>query len=211
MVTGPFFVRVLWIVAVLLVTTLTANVIGRDRVNQTLEVLLTTPLTGEEILRQKLAGPRLFGGVMACLFGLVFLVEAVAENRALGWPGLASAAVYLTASTLSLRVYLPLVMWLSLAIGLHVPRGRAALVALGIIVAWCVAPYWVLDKATSHAFLYLFSPYGAIDAAENCGHDGLTAAAVFLLNFAAYGGLLYTIRRYCARNADRLLGRVPSP
>ena len=154
--------------AVLALSALAANAFVSERISQTLEVLLTTPLTARDIVRQKARMLTRFAWVLAVPLATIFAIEAWAEVGAERWsPGgtvKADPARYLIWSLLSLAVYFPLILWLSLWIGLKMrTRFRAILTALGVIVGWAVVPLVLgvifrVDSGKWESFVMASSP-----------------------------------------------------
>ena len=201
---AEFFVHALWLLTALLVPVTAVNALTSERTNQTLDVLLTTPLTGAEILEQKAEWARQLGRLLACLFALVFVLEALTENLGHGWWGVGRAAAQLAAATATVAVYLPLLRWLALFIGLRVRRQvRAVVGTLGVIGLVIWGPD-ALDFFGSGRL----SPYAWIALVE----QGTDAPVELLAWSALYGGGFWfvtrVLRSYCLRQADRLLGRT---
>lgn len=121
----------------LTVLVLGATAFSAERSAQSLEVLLTTPLTPRDILMQKVSGLRRvhLGGAILVL--LVLAVRMLVDGD--GWD-MWRGSWSLWLALLSLAVQ-PLVMaWLGLVVGLHVrSRSRAVGTSVGIAVAWTVA------------------------------------------------------------------------
>lgn len=133
----------------LLVLVLGATAFTAERSAQTLEVLLTTPLSPREILAQKLSGLRRVHLGGAILVGLVLLVRLLVNSEGgLSWRGRWSPWLAL----LSLAAMPVALGWLGLLVGLHVrQRARAVGAAVGLAVAWTVAgvlAVWVLDVSS---------------------------------------------------------------
>jgi len=119
---------------------------------------------------------------------------------------------------LTLVIYLPLVLWLSIWIGLAAKtRLRAIMTAMAVVVGWCVlplllvGPFLAIDPTRDNAagLLYLLSPLVAPAVNEFGFHEALKAApwVVVLVNFSAYALILFAIRNHCLANADRFLRR----
>ena len=203
---------------ILALSALAANAVVSERISQTLEVLLTTPLVARDIVRQKARMLTRFLWVLAVPLATIFAMEAWTEVGATCWApeGMRSAdpAHYLLWALLSLAVYLPLVLWLSLWIGLKMrTRFRAILTALGVIVVWCVLPM-VIDAIYTYdsrsSFLMALSPL-AVPTANEFGHVGNLFPQMEtlgpVLNFLGYGVLALFFRALCLRGADRYLRR----
>lgn len=215
---------IVWILAALALCVMSANVIVAERTSQTLDVLLTTPLTGREIVSQKLRGVRRLTLVFLIPFFSIFLIGAWWRFR-LRWERVeeGQAWLYLLSSTLSVLVYLPLVSWTSLAVGLRArTRMRAILTALIVLVAWTVGPllaFSLIERDLGASFgrldigmFYLLSPASMIAVTE-AGQFELFFGDVpplvpIAVNYLGYGLILFLIRTVCLEGADRALGRA---
>lgn len=226
-------VGVLWILAVLAIATRGADLIVSERSSQTLETLLTTPMTGADILREKMLSIYRLIIVLAIPILTTALIEAHLEYERSGRNG-DFYATYLFFTFLSLVIYLPLFAWTSLWIGLMArSRVRAIIGALMAIVAWCVVPLvavaamkvWGIqphqhvvgwDSGSPYldrsVLLYL-SPATAVAGVE---HEGLRVSigdsrayeTIWLVNYLFYAAILLLVRWWCLRRADVLLGRL---
>ncbi|MBI3864929.1 MAG: hypothetical protein HY290_23885 [Planctomycetia bacterium] len=220
----------MWMLAVLVVSVKSASLIAGERSHQTLDVLTTTPLTGREIVLQKMRGVRRIIAVTAVPFSTVFLFKAwrLATIHGLNdWRERDfNPRVYLVGQALAMAILLPLVAWLSLLIGLKVrTQGRAIMGAMAAIVAWCVAPLIFIVIPLSILFPH-FGTDRPFEAMIELASLLSPATAVFMnefgalkefkigpwvtivVNFVMYGALLFWIRRVCLTNADRWLGRL---
>jgi ABC-type transport system involved in multi-copper enzyme maturation permease subunit len=119
-----------------------AGLFASERAAGTIEVLLTTPLTALDILRQKLVGLNRIWAAFAILMLLGAGVEAlIVDHLDERWIKAAVDAVVLPF----------LAMWIGIAVGLRVhQRHRAAAVALAILVGWMIAGELILAAATGH-------------------------------------------------------------
>lgn len=221
----------LWVLSVLIVGVQSASLIAGERSHQTLDVLAVTPLTGEQILRQKCRGVWRVIFVLLIPFATIFLFEAwwrssvpsaySWDRRNFGVP------LYLVATGLAVGIYLPLVAWLSLLIGLVVrSQARAIIAAVGVIVGWCILPLVfivlptfiifrpMLGPGNENPLLYLtlLSPATIIPMSEfdDLHHYSGGPWAPVVINFLVYGLVLLVTRDLCLRNADRFLGRTES-
>lgn len=211
---------VLWFAGMLAIAVRSADLVVSERANQTLEVLLTTPVGAAQIIRQKMQAVWrliliLWGPLLSVvLMEGIFEREMRREGYELGFIG------YLASSLLMLAIYPPLFAWLSLWIGLKArSRGRAIILAVAVLLLWCAVPpalAWVVDATNIlavdkdlGAFFLLLSPATALAVTEL--HDAQVAvrpAPLLLLlavNGLFYAGLLYGIRRRCLSRADAYL------
>jgi hypothetical protein len=201
----------LWVVAILLLVVTTTGVIPRERDRQTLEALLTTPLSGREILLQKLSAIRRIVLSLWIAFGtiLLFLCWLWVERGFKSDDGL-----HLATTLLSALIYLPLIVWLSFWISLRVKsQGRAILISMAVIVVWIVLPAVVLSPYYSHVspvlrFSLMLAGPSVVFLPEQA-HGATTALIAF--HFPIYGGLLAFIRHILLKRADKYLGRLGDP
>jgi len=221
------FEFLMWAVAALAVSAQGAGLIAGERARQTLDVLCTTPLTGREIVAQKMrAVHRLIVALWLPffsigLFGSVWKsLPHIQLNRSYtGSPF--DEVLYLACAWLAPLIYLPLVAWLSLLIGLAVrSQTRAIIGSMAAIVAWCAIPpvfiglplsiaYGPLSKTSDHFLLLLSSPATILFCSEFglLEHYMEAPWAGVIINFAGYACALIVIRAICLDRADKWLGR----
>jgi hypothetical protein len=222
------FLFLLWGIAVLLTAVTSASLIAGERSHQTLDVLCTTPLSGRAIVEQKMRAVRRLIWVLLIPFLTVFAFETwwksgVTDYRYqyTGWRF--DPVLYLVCSLLSLAIYLPLVAWLSLLIGLTVrSHARAIIGALAAIVAWCVMPVVFIAlplaimsgpgtfERSGLIFTLLLSPASIIPFNEfgELHEFAKVPWVALILNFLGYGFCLAVVRTVCLVNADQFLGRI---
>ena len=221
--------------AVLALSVQAANTIVSERVQQTLEVLLTTPLTAREIVEQKARVLRRFMLVLAVPLLTIFGSECYLEwgITPRGMPRHKdSALVYVVCTLLTVGIFLPLTSWLSVWIGLKMrTRFKAILTALAVIVAWCVVPViGVIFLQSVRSFdnppgvffkgaCLLLSPIGVPAVNEESDLHNFppfddwrsnmpgTAWLVLAVNFTFYAALLLLFRHLALSRADRYLRR----
>ncbi len=224
---GAFVVAVggLWILALLTVPIQSANAVASERMNERLGPILTTPLTAREILDEWLAPLRRWIQFLARPLIVIFAVEAVVKFKTQdpSEPRLMNVVFYLGISVLTVWIYLTLVQWSCLWIGLRVRNQiRALMTSLLLVVGWCLLPlagasYLVetgLLRSEWSEPLSFISPVTVIRTAEALGRNaaGSAVTADMLVLAASHLGLaaalMWGIRRRCLANADRYLGRI---
>lgn len=209
----------LWILSALIMSVKGASLISGERSNETLDVLLTAGLSSAEIIKQKAAGLRKLGWVLA-----VPLLTCIVFRA---WIGMShegyrmdNRMLYLVCSLLSVAVYLPLVGWLSFWIGLRVRNHtRAIFASVAAVAGWCIVPLVVLvlifeyvniDPGSPLSVLLILSPATVIPLNEfdslNKIIDSERLSVVF--NFLLYGWWLFAFRLLCTHNSGRDLGRL---
>lgn len=206
----------------------TNSIVG-ERVNQTYELLLTTPMTARSIVSQKARALRPLLAVLAIPLLVIFTQEVSLEWWLLKDPAVAdsyeyavlsnrwhSNGLYLACAYLSTLIGLALVGWISLYIGLwSKTRIRAIVTALIVIIVWCVGPICLLyllkiSERDEGRYLHILSPVFIPAANEFHGLkdiEPLAPWAPVTVHLLFYGSLLYFIRWYCLANADRFLRR----
>jgi ABC-type transport system involved in multi-copper enzyme maturation permease subunit len=213
--------NIAWIVSAVLIAVYAASLISEERSRQTLGVLASTPLSTGRILKEKLGGVHRLMLVVLVPFVTIFVFEQWWFGRTGYW--------YPVLSGLSLAVYLPLIQWLGLSIGLRMPKQMTA-----IIVTLVVMTFWVCGLAAVPALLDYFhlewtavkrgafslSPADMIWTIQAMAPRGgadefLTPSArpwiMPLGHFAIYAACSAVLRWYCLQNADRYLGRITQP
>ncbi len=205
---------VLWGVSVAMVAVHAAGLISSERSRQTLDVLLTTPISARNIIAQKFSGVRRLIYVLCVPFLSIFFFEKWFKSR-YGWD-------YVFWSTAFVLIYLQLTAWFSMWLGLKIrSQVRATLVAISVIVAWLTVPVAIqyllangfnTQLSGSARYLMILSPTVVIRGIES----GSPAAAgipnpywtFYLANAVLYGFLLWFFRHRSLKDADQRLGRV---
>ena len=205
---------VVWVIAILIVVVKATTLIAGERSAQTLDVLLATPLTGAEIIKQKCSGVRRLIAVMCVPMLTVVAFEAYWE-RSLNRLSNEQVLVYLAASLGAMLLYLPLVSWVSLWIGLMIrSQTRAIIVALLIVLGWTFLPAFIppveenASKSFSAVQITSANIHPSTFVMRNESKD--LARSTLVVNFLIYGSVLLLLRGSCLFNADRCLGRTES-
>lgn len=210
-ISGMLFL--VWGVGAALLALHAGSLISTERSRESLDVLLSTPMTGREILRQKMRGVwRLFAVLTIPLLS-VYVFEEWWRDR--------GVTVYFAWSVATMLVYLPFVAWCGLALGL---RSRSQLrtlllsiVLLVLLVAVPTAVRVMLPSPESSRladavrYLYVLSPADVILSIESKNLEGIAfpepLGLYYGLSLALYAGLTLALRHYCLTHADKLLGR----
>jgi ABC-type transport system involved in multi-copper enzyme maturation permease subunit len=212
------------ILAVLALSATASNALVSERVNQTLEVLLTTPMSAAQIVREKARALRRFTIVLTIPLLTIFGFECVSESTrfSVEWWGGGQKPnrlwLYAICASLTVLVCLPLIGWLSLWIGMICKtRIRAIVATLGTILAWCVLPLIGMamlnvdpSRHDPARYLTLLCPLLVPSMNELGSLDDFEPQAPWLpvlVNFALYGGILFFIRHHCLTRADHYLRR----
>ena len=218
---------VTWIAVTLLISVKSATLISGERSHETLDVLLSTPIRSGDLVRQKFRGVRRLMLVLACPLLTMIAFQTFWRDATQSfwgdWENPKAAFLYLVSATLAVVIYLPMVAWISFAIGLWVrSQARAIFASLAVIVAWCAVPL-IIGVTIMEVFrmygqrewnwLMLLSPASIIPFTEFSGLDEFSHAPwlAVILNTLAYGTVLFVVRLLCLTNAPGLLGRAERP
>ncbi len=209
------FVDFLWIVAVLIVAIRTVGVWPLERSRGTLDVLLTTPLSGRELVDQAMRGVRRTMIAVAVPIATVqlatFFVQPPGPGR---W-------YYLMGSALALVSVLPLAAWASMLIGLRMRSQLRATLAVGVLLFVSITvpsglfPInysrghvdWLPVRAAIDPALLISMPQSVLttDAVEPGGAFTVAFILSALCAWQRFGTWL--LRRSCLRNVSKWLGR----
>ncbi len=214
----------IWIMSALLVCVKAATLISGERSHETLDVLLSTPIRSDELVRQKFRGVRRLIFVLAIPLATIVLFQTYMR---LGFASIwtedeRSPVLYFLAAGLAVAVYLPMIAWVSFAIGLRVKsQARAIFGSLAVIVGWCAMPLILgitimeafrLHRASVFHYFMLTSPASIIPFAEFSALDEINNTpwlAVFF-NYSLYIPILLFVRWQTLTFAARHLGRAES-
>lgn len=216
-----------WIIAMLLTIVRAATLVAGERSHETIDVLLTTPISSRQFVTQKFKGvvrlmlvvslPLLTGMVLQAWY--CDIVRGGIFENLISDPD-RNALCYFVCSVLSVAICLPLFAWVSMFFGMWMKTStRAIFAALAFIVAWMIVPLIVLimvfemmhvGPSDELAVLLISSPATVPFAMEIGEIDDIFDDAIWFgiaMNFVVYGGLLFAARFVCLKNAARLLGR----
>jgi ABC-type transport system involved in multi-copper enzyme maturation permease subunit len=207
------------VLCILVLAVVASNSFVHERISQTFEVLLTTPLGAERIVVEKALSLRPLLLLLAVPLLGIFGTEAWMESDKLRTDTANQDTLrYLFCCGGTVLIELALVVWLSLWIGMWCrTRLRALGTTLGVIIGWCVLPFVGLaalqidPSSDASGFLFLLSPLtvpalNEMDELNQIGNLG-SPWALLLLNFTLYGGMLAWVRHHCLTNADAYLRR----
>ncbi|MCA9108657.1 MAG: hypothetical protein KDA52_01815, partial [Planctomycetaceae bacterium] len=214
---------ILWVVSATMLCVHASGVIASERSHQTLDPLLTTPLTGADILLQKLAGVRRLIFVLLISFASIYGFQTWFQGFDFG---------YALVSFASAVIFLLLIAWGALWIGLRLNSPmKAVLTSMIAVVLVCAVPLVlesllgrisVLDELSIPQIISNVSPVRIIQGIEAEGrfrfirdnrlffvNRGYITYLVLSGLLLIYGLLLWLIRSNCLKNADVLLQRIP--
>ncbi|MCA9022197.1 MAG: ABC transporter permease subunit, partial [Planctomycetaceae bacterium] len=213
----------IWGIAVLFLAVSATSLIAGERSHETLDVLLTTPISGSELLDQKIAGVKRLCRVLMVPLLTIILFE--------GWWKWEYAQMgrgreyesqwlpYLVGSLLTLGIYLPMLVYLFCWIGMKIKsQTKAILTALGSILVWCLLPFILafplfilIPNLKEDSILYglFLGPASYLVMNEVAEfHDFGSAWIPLVVNTVIYGGCLLLFRTLCRNHIDENLGRL---
>ncbi len=218
----------LWAISLVLITITAANSIPLERTRQTWDVLRSVPLSGREILSQKLRGVRRLQWICSIpvisSIGLQtwwrYQLQSVSDHTPnfLWWE-------YLLGALVSVVIYSELVKWVSLWCGLTVRNSMRALLMSVLVVAGLttlpelvllVLTYVLSDTSSSDLYFFIYGLAGSmtpwifitLNEAGELRHLFSIPLIPLLINVATQGGMLWLIHRHLMQRAEWYLGRI---
>jgi hypothetical protein len=222
---------IVWIIATLLICVSSASLFSAERTHQTLDVLLTTPLTNRDLLLQKLRGVLRLTLVVAVPLLTVYGFEAWLRNDTYGWTQYGGSRAwrnddigmptlcYLLSGVLTMLIYFPMLSALAILAGLKLrTQTKAIFATLGIIVGWCLLPlivlgplFEVIDFDWNEGAEYYMLSIPAVMVVANEFREFNEPWAILMVNSAVYGVITVVLWMTCLAQFDKLLGRFDSP
>ncbi|MDB5390135.1 MAG: gliding motility-associated transporter permease protein [Planctomycetaceae bacterium] len=227
----------LWLASALFILASTAGIFARERNKQTLDILLTVPLRGSDLILQKLAGVRRVQMICAIPLLTASLVNAwwrlkLYDMPNLNMPGLTSIDgyywwEYLFGAVTSVIISFELVKWFAVWCGLICRSSIGALtLTLCILTAYCAIPVAIVIQidAAFHSRIWKdsdpikwphlictdCSPPLFVMANEGILRMRFLTDIPLLLaifNILIQGSVLLALRRHILTHADWYLGR----
>ncbi len=165
-----FLYFLFWGLAVILIIAKAANLLAGEQANQTLDVLLTTPIPTQDILRQKFKGiKRLFWVLAIPILTIAFVQSYYAMEiydlfrYATKRPSSFYQTVFYELLNIfvlvsAIPIYFHIVMYLTLWISLQLKKNlRTIILTILVIAIWILGPYLLLRTYTTYYSVYSFS------------------------------------------------------
>jgi ABC-type transport system involved in multi-copper enzyme maturation permease subunit len=235
-----FLLILVWVVSLLLLAVSGSCLVSGERSKQTIDVLLTTPLSNQQILRQKYTGVRRLMLVLWVPFLTIYIFQfwlkwSIPEltrhgyNIRSGHSHETIVFIYIISCLVTTFIYFHFIALVSMLIGLRVrSQAKAIFATLGTLVAWCVLPlagvfllerFAQTDRETIE-YALLMSPASMIPMTEFQGYGRpLVALAINSLIYGSITLVLYwylliaphgLLNRNDTRERRSLSGRRPS-
>ena len=209
----------LWLLALLLLVVLSAGAFAGERSSETLDVLLTTPLTNREILRQKMRPVWCMALALSIPFAVTYFFELFRVLELDHW-GQQHHNLFSATFLSCVLIYCANIVWLAMLFGLRSKsRSRAVIGSMAALAIWCIGPWVVLmpifilldfnPPYDPSALLLLLSPATSIGFNE-WGLDDLFEAELLtvITNIMIHGGAFLLLRWYCLLKIDKFLKRA---
>ena len=203
----------LLLLALLIVLALGSTVISTERSQQTLDVLLTTPMTARSILAQKLRGLQRVSRTLTFIGLLMVLCAPHSLTSSYSRSNWVAAIAYFI-------ILPPLFTWFAVAIGLLIHnRNRALILSVTGGCLWLdvvMGMVYFFEKVihissgSSAALIIYFTPgYLPILNVIKGEMDHMFGGAPLVITIFIlwHGGLWFFLRWWCLRHADRLMRR----
>jgi len=219
-----------WILATLIVAVKAASLFSLERSQQTFDILMTTPMSTRSVLSQKMTSVTQLIRLLLLMFFTLLLFETFWRIEMSHYPhrggynpvGNFRLAVYVCCHVLTAVVYLPMIAWMSVALGLRIrSHVKAIFSAVLVLVAWCILPFAILApffitrvlREQNSAWLMLLSPATIIPINEfhDLRHLSDTQWPAVIGNTLFYGLIYLGLRTWCLATTDKAVGRLTGP
>lgn len=215
---------VIWPLLVLVIAMMANNLFSSEKAGQTLEPLLTTPISTQQLIRGKLTTIRriLFCiGVPYFLMLITYIISAGPWSGQMSYrsSGIDSWWYYPLVIGLGFWVYLGVTIWVSMLIGLACrSRAVSTLRVLGLLMLWGCGPlllgffmaYLQFNEVIT-GMTIMMSPMALISFASMFELNDYVfgyAEPALIIHFTIYAAIWIGARIYVMRHANRLLGRA---
>ena len=208
------FWLVSWTVYLVLIFALSINLISDEKKKQSLEVLLTTPITRKEIFKQKFRSLLVTNNIC----GLVVFVNSISIWFLSSFNRRTHSSIYVVvlSALLAIIIYPRLIMLvatLSSCIAKSAPKATimATTILFGWVVAFSTLCYFLEEfvgypSSQASNFFYCIIPGHLV--LEVINYESINPVLIFI-HFGFYGGIMGLMYFYIYRHADSLLNRSP--
>ena len=228
-----YLAYLVWLIAVPMLALHAASVVSSERSQQTMDLLLISPLSGDTILREKLAGVGRARNVLMIPLITTFIFQH--WYRTYG-----TDLSYMLMSLAEMAVFFWFVVWIGMWFGLKTrSQLRAVLLTMSVVVALCVGPDLLLFVSRNflgtprgffgEGYVQLLSPARLVSLVENADQRELENLGftpklspwfevqqwqhrhvLYLFGtviLSLYFWVAFRVRRDCLNDADKFLGR----
>lgn len=211
---------ILWVLVTLFLISKAATVLPSERLRETFDVLLSTPISTREIIRQKYAGVRRLIWILTIPLLTVILAHiAFIETSKRPWWDSQGLGWYFIGMVGATLIYPRMIAWLSMLIGLLVKsQTKAIFITLAIMLAWIVVPIvclFIWDEIMDMP-LRIGNPLATIAFSQSpaflivlteTGEERNAIILTIVVSLIQYGAITVCLREICLGAAAHLLGR----
>lgn len=225
----------IWGIVAMILAMKASTIISSERARETLDALLSTPLTAREIVQQKIAGMRRLMIVLSIPILSVHLTLLLLHFDPQSFfltPSIAKVStvvMYGLLTTATTFMLMHLISWISALAGLRSKsQTRSVMAAIMVLGAWLVASMWITqapDYPPDSILAHVTLPYGSIETNEGILRSVYSATRYPTARYDSYPGsevdsfamamivfvfhvtLTFLVRMLTLRMAPRLLGR----
>lgn len=213
-----------WWIGIFAVLIHSTGLVAGERARQTLDALLASPLTANEIVEEKFAGVRRLIRTLWVPLGTVLVFRVWWVLSITRPDSLADYLLRPLQTAVGMAIYLPLVGWLGWHAGL---RGktqlRALLASLGVVLAATGLPWLLIDSlggSQSNDALALLSSLSPATLEWSLDHTSWTSTGgeilfrrilsyiLLVVHFGVYGGVSAWLRWRAPRDLSRETQRL---
>ncbi|MFO0975492.1 MAG: ABC transporter permease subunit [Planctomycetaceae bacterium] len=201
---------VVWGLAFMVLVVKASTVISAERSRETLDALLSTPITSSQLLREKVQGMRRMMIVLATPILTVHLTLVIMYGSFWNNSGTEALCLllYLVSSAIATATLMHTVAWLSIIAGLRcATQAKSVTFAVILIGAWMFVSYTVLGSPQGYYSDTYYARDFHTEAFVKClfRHDGWICANEGLLTslstYRGYGSMM--IWQYLGQNTAR--------
>jgi ABC-type transport system involved in multi-copper enzyme maturation permease subunit len=218
-------------VVALTVVSKSAALFASERSRQTLDILLCTPLTGRQIVLEKMSAIYRLMLTFAIPFLVLLLIDGLLKQlNGHDWfkrrrYGEFAFGIYFVSSFVTVAIYLPMLSWLAAIIGMRTRKQTTALIwSLAGIFTWALLPMFVAVgifeaigvRPGDDAAVFLLAsplPFFALNEVVEVHQllpRNMPIVLLFAINTAIYGAALLGLRWLCLSQLDWLMKRSDS-
>ena len=218
-----------WVLSALIVAVKAASLFSLERSQQTFDILMTTPMSTRSVLSQKMTSVTQLIRILFLLFVTLLFFETIwrldvsgSNHRGYSRLGDFQASIYVSCHLLTALVYLPMIAWMSVTLGLRIrSHAKAIFSAVLVLVAWCImpfvilAPFFITNVLNERDAIWLLQlspatiiPFNEFNELDNLS-DTLWPAVIG--NALFYGLIYLAFRTWCLATADKAVGRLTGP
>lgn len=162
-----FFYYLFWGLSVVLIIAKASNLIAGEQANQTLDVLLSTPMRTEDILRQKFVGIKRLFWVLSMPIITVIVVEwfysirfieyfRFSKNRpaVVDWERVVYEVMTMIIPVLALIIFFHIVMYLTVWISMQLKKTLRTMLLTILIIGLCAVTPFIVPKIFPDRYSY---------------------------------------------------------